>query len=132
MSDQLASIFSSERDYEIGGKVIKIKDVTIGDIPVFLEIVNKLASAFDTDSKTDLKVGLVISKAIANEFDSVLKILQITTDLDSETIKKLNLAAATKITNEVVKQNLDFLHLHLVPALGQIKESFAGMKKSKS
>lgn len=131
MSEELKSIFSSEKELSLGGKIIKIKDVTIGDIPVFMEIINKLASKLTLEG-TNLQVGLLISQAISSEFDSVLEILELTTDLSMEDIKKLNLAAATLIAHEVIKQNIDFLSKHALPALQKIKESLAGMKKSKS
>lgn len=139
MSNELQSIFSEGKTFKLANKEILIKTISVGDIPVVLTIVNKYLEVAP-HLKDEKKRKAVIIKAVSEDFDSVLKILEVTTDLSKEDIKKLNLAALASISSEVIKENADFLYQHVIPAFQSTfqnlsekqNEAKAGSTKSKS
>lgn len=132
MSEDLKNIFSEGREISIGDHKIVIKQIALGDIPTILDIVSKV---FEVMPKNKQKVGDIkkeILAAVSKDFDSILKVLSVTTDLSSENISRLNLGATAKIVEAVIKDNVDFFQSHVVPALQELAQNLAGMGKSKS
>lgn len=133
MSDQLKTLFCDSREVEFAGSKINVRNIALGDLPVLIEIIAKLF-----DGKTDLTNEKAIILAVTKDFGSILKIFEITTDLNADQIKKLNTGAATFILGEVVKENASFFQQHVLPRLqglvGQMKnqKKVSGHNKSKS
>lgn len=118
----LNTIFSIEKEIELGEKKIKIKTLTLGDIPLVADFGYKIATEW-SKSKKDTKV--VILSLIKNDFNSVVKLIEATTDLGTEDIRKLNLAATAKITSEVLKENGSFLEEFVAPAIQEATNQIA-------
>lgn len=122
---ELKSIFVDSRKIKIGDKEIEIKGIQIGQIADLVEILGKLFKLNDSKGNKD-KIDIALS--VAKELPSVLKILSMTTDLDEDTVSKLNLGAATLIFENVVKDNADFFQRHVIP---QVKGMMASFSKEK-
>ena len=69
-------------------------------------------------------------KAIVEDFDSVIKLIEITTDLNAEEIKSLNMAALALIATEVISENADFLYQHVLPAFQKVTQSLKEKQKT--
>lgn len=126
---ELESIFSEGRDFKIGKSVVKIKNISLGDLPVLLGAVSKFMEAGNKKGQTTEAIAM---KIFTEDFDSVVKIFEAATDLEADVVKKLNVAAGVKIMVEIIKDNLAFFSQHVVPALKELQEKSAGLNKSKS
>ena len=140
MENQLESIFVEEYEFKVTEKAsIKIKTIAVGDIPVVLNFMNKYLDAMPKLKSSTDKNQFII-KAIADDFDFIVKLLNITTSLTIEEVKKLNMAALVLISTEVINKNADFLYQNVMPAFQNLshlfkesqKEVVAGTSKSKS
>lgn len=130
---ELSSIFSDGKKLKIGSREVLIKSIAVGDIPLILDIMTKFFEVAPKAKADKAQYKAIITKAVANDFESVIKVLEVTTDLTNEEIKKLNIAAATLIVAEVIKDNADFFQGHVLPVLQGMAQSLnlAGMNKSK-
>lgn len=133
MSDQLKTLFCDSREIEFAGSKIQVRNISLGDLPILVDAITKFF-----DQKVDMADTKQIMRAIMKDFGTILKIFSITTDLNEDQIKKLNVAAATYILGEVVKENADFFQQHVVPHLTNLvgaaknKAKVSGQNKSKS
>lgn len=116
---ELATIFGIEKDLVIGEATVKIKQVELGNLATVLDIIETI---FEMKSKKAPGTKEILS-AVTNHFDKVLKLLEVTTDLGAENVKRLNVAAATLILSEVIKENSDFFSQKVVPLLQGIAET---------
>lgn len=126
---ELQSIFVVDRKIKIADKEIGIKSIELGQIPEVLGIINKIYG-YIPEGKTE-GIGKLISQALEKDFDSVIRLFEMTTDLDVEDLKRLNIAAATIIAHEVIKENSDFLLKNVLPQVQEVAKNLAGQKKSK-
>lgn len=129
--ENLKSIFAESRKFPIAGQEIEIKSLALGDIPVALDLVMKFFD-LQKSSKNEKNKNEAMLAAVQKDMPSVLKVLEVTTNLKPEDIKRLNLAAATIIIMEVVKENADFLQQNVVPAVQKAMEQVNGLNKSKN
>lgn len=133
MSDQLKTLFCDSREVEFAGAKIQVRNIALGDLPVLIEVISKIF-----EQKTNLNDKSAIAKAVAKDFDRILKLFEITTDLKIEDIKKMNIGAATFVLGEVIKENADFFQQQVLPRLtslvDQVKKptKVSGHNKSKS
>lgn len=130
---ELGDIFSQDKDLKIGDKTIKIKGVTLGDLPVVIKLVSKYFELVPKSGKPDYK--LIATKILSDDFESVLKIFEIATDLTPIEIKKLNMGAVLLVLTHFVKDNADFFYQNVLPILSNLadlKKDLDGTTKSKS
>lgn len=126
----LRTIFVEGRDYKITeDKVIKINTISVGNIPVVLNLINKYLDLVPKMKKESDKNAIVM-KAIVEDFDSVIKLIEITTDLSKEDIQNLNMAALALIATEVISENADFLYQHVLPAFQKVTQSLKEKQKT--
>ena len=125
---ELSDLFPTEKEIEIGKSKVKIKNIALGDIPVVAEIVGKAMGLFSVKGKDELVIKKdELLKFIANDFNSVVNLLSVTTDLEIEVIKKLNIAAASTILISVFKENASFFSQQVAP---MIKEATKDLGQS--
>lgn len=128
---ELESIFSQGKKIDVAkDKQVIIKQIALGDIPKILNVLSKVMDALEGNKKANL--DSVVLKVIVEDYNAFLSLFEVTTDLDLEDIKKLNAGATAKILAEVIKENVSFLQMHVVPVIQDIKKSLAGSTKSKS
>lgn len=126
----LRTIFVEGRDYKITeDKVIRINTISVGNIPVVLGLISKYLDLAPKIKKESDK-NAIIMKAIVEDFDSVIKLIEITTDLNAEEIKSLNMAALALIATEVISENADFLYQHVLPAFQKVTQSLKEKQKT--
>lgn len=134
---ELKTIFVEGREINVLGTKIIVKTISVGNIPVVLNLANRIFSIIK-DLKSDEKYNTAILKAITEDFEGVLKLIEVTTNLDKEDIPNLNISAMTIILAEVIKENSDFLSLHVMPNLQNLlqglkkPEAKSGLTKSKN
>lgn len=129
---ELNDLFPTEKEIEIGKSKVKIKNIALGDIPVVAEIVGKAMGLFSIKGKDELVIKKdELLKFIANDFNSVINLLTVTTDLEIEVIKKLNIAAASTILISVFKENASFFSQQVAPMIKEATKDL-GQSKSKS
>lgn len=129
---ELNDLFPTEKEIEIGKSKVKIKNIALGDIPVVAEIVGKAMGLFSVKGKDELVIKKdELLKFIANDFNSVVNLLTVTTDLEIEVIKKLNIAAASTILISVFKENASFFSQQVAPMIKEATKDL-GQSKSKS
>lgn len=126
---ELDSLFSNERKIKIGTEEVAIKSITLGDLPIILKLASKFMD-LTSNKKQDIK--LVAMKMLTEDFESVLELFEVTTDLPKDKLKKLNMAASIVILSEVVKDNADFFQQHVAPALQSLSGKVSGTNKSKN
>lgn len=126
----LKSLFGEDKVVKIAGQDIKIKQIEFGNIPTILDLVDKIFGEIP-DAKNNTEIALLINKALVKDFDSVSKVIITLTDLKADQVKKLNLAAATKIASEIVEVNADFLLQNVVPVAKETFQKLTGTVKSK-
>lgn len=124
---ELSTIFCTSRKIKIADKEIEIKQIPLGEIPVVMDIVFNIFENVSTKMKT---VDFI--KAVRKDFSAVLKLIEVTTNLSKEEIPKINQAAAIHILSEVVEENVDFLLMHVLPALKVGRDKVAGLIQSKN
>lgn len=136
MSDsQLSTIFTSDREFKISDKeTVKIKEIKLKDIPVVIGIIKKI---FGFKLEKNQSQALAIAEAVEKDFDSVKKLIEITTDLTASQIDELNAAGTISILKEVVKDNMDFLVKKVIPLVNGLTETVKvaaanGSNKSKN
>lgn len=125
---ELETIFSEGREVKIGQRVVVIKTIELGQIPVLVDIATKIYSTMGANK--DQKAA--ITKLVKEDFESFLQLFVVTTNLDMTEIKKLNIAAATEIFSNVVKDNADFFTQNVLPLASALKETLTGLNKSKN
>ena len=129
---ELNDLFPTEKEIEIGKSKVKIKNIALGDIPVVAEIVGKAVGLFSIKGKDELVIKKdELLKFIANDFNSVVNLLSVTTDLEIDVIKKLNIAAASTILISVFKENASFFSQQVAPMIKEATKDL-GQNKSKS
>jgi hypothetical protein len=133
MSEVLETIYSKGTVKKIGDVDVTIKDIALGDLPKLLKIFSSfvtLAAGKNGLSKEEF-VSMLLDK-LAQDFDSVIELFIIATDLDLESVKKLNAAGAAMILDEVVSKNADFLFRFAVPAVKKMVENMKRVSQPKS
>lgn len=129
---ELESIFSQSKTVQIAkDKSVSIKQIELGDIPKILSVLSKVMDALGGTNKKG-NLDAIVLKVISEDYQSFLSLFEATTDLNMEEIKKLNAAATAKILAEVIKENVSFLQMHVVPIISEMKSSLGGTTKSKS
>ena len=129
---ELSDLFPTEKEIEIGKSKVKIKNIALGDIPVVAEMVGKAMGLFSIKGKDELVIKKdELLKFIANDFNSVVILLSVTTDLEIDVIKKLNIAAASTILISVFKENASFFSQQVAPMIKEATKDL-GQSKSKS
>lgn len=121
--ESLESLFPVEKELQFGTRVVKIKTVELGNIPTLLKTIDPFLKS-NNRKETALNM-------FQNDFESVLKLFEITTDLSTDEIKKMSLAAAMIIFNAVLKENSDFLVEKVIPHLQEMAKSLPGLNQSK-
>lgn len=122
---ELKDIFSKDKELKIGETTVLIKIVTLGDISDLAGIVSKVMEISEKFKKEKDHMKMILN-FISTDFDSVIKLLTITTDLKEEVIKKLSPAAGAVILSEVFKENSSFFVQYVLPA---VKVAAANLKE---
>lgn len=122
---ELKSIFSDGRIIKVADRDIMIKSIELGQIPDLIDVGTKLIALLPDGKKNISKIE--IAKAIGKDFGSITKLFEITTDLDESTIKKLNLAAATVILENIIKDNADFFLANVLPLVKGMATNLSGL-----
>ena len=128
---ELKTIFVEGREFDLLGSNVTVKTICVGDLPAMLSVVDKVLALLPK-LKTDKDRNSAILNAIKEDFDAIITLLEITTDLKKETITKLNIAALSILIAEVVKENADFLSQHVVTNLNFLFQSYQAKENSKS
>jgi len=124
---ELKSIFSEGTELKIADKVIKINTITMGDIPVAVEIVSKISDLIP-ELNNDKKKNAAIFKFISTDFNSVISLLKVTTDLSEADIKKLNPAAGALVIAAVIKENASFFAQYVAPVITEATKGLGSIK----
>lgn len=121
MSD-LNALFVTEKEADVLGAKVKIKQVTLGDLPKLITLASK---HFSPVKKNQPQPELMetIKKIVTEDFATVCEVLASITNIPAEKIPSINIGAATLILHEIVKENLDFLQSTVIPAVNKMAES---------
>lgn len=130
----LDQIYAQSREIKIGQTSIKIKQITVKHVPTIMGIVSKIMSLTPKIKKGDDQARIQAAiDYLASDFDSLKKVLEIGSDIAPDAIDDLNIAAATMILTEVIKENVSFFVQHVAPLLkNAVSETQTGLKQSKS
>lgn len=116
---ELESLFVTEKTVKIGKGEVVVKQLTVDDLPKILQIMMKVMP--EKNKTFDLKAA--VQKIVTDHFEEVKLLLVSLTNIETEKVGKLNLAAASMIIAEVLKENVDFLYQHVVPAIQGLTDS---------
>lgn len=129
MSKELETIFGVEKEIEVSGHKVKIKTLSLGDLPVVSELIEKVVAILP-DFKRDANAAII--KFIKSDFQSVIKLLGATTSLDDKEVARLNPAAAVVIVSAVIKENSSFLADHVAPQIAKATKEIGSMVSKSS
>lgn len=130
---EIESLFSIDKEISFGKDKVKIKQIEFGSIPQIVNLVVNVLGEIP-DLKDKKQTGVLIARAMAADFASVVNLLSQMTDLDEEKIKRMNLAATVKIFSVIIEENIDFLFQTVMPEVHRMVEGLnkqAGFLKSK-
>lgn len=113
-------LFSEAKEVELRGVKIKIKQVSLGDLPVVTEVFSKLL-----DQKKSIQDNAI--HLINKDFPLVLKIIAKLTDLDESALPQLSLDAALFVLTEIAKENASFLASRLKPQIENLNKEMSGL-----
>lgn len=124
---QLDTLFNIENTITIGGHQVKIKQISLGDIPLLTELMSKV---FDKEKKKPTKD--ILMDLIKQDSQKIFSVIASLTDIPAEKVPTLNLTAAVLICSEILKENADFLQQNLAPEMEKMKVVMGSLTKSKS
>lgn len=130
--NQLETIFTEGREVQVSKtKSVLVKTVSLGDLPVILKAISKY---FEAKSNKQIKgqESSVALKMVTENYDDVLKIFEISTNLSPDEVKKLNIGAAVLLLSEIIKDNSDFLVSHVIPLAEGMAERINRLSQGKS
>ena len=125
----LETMFTDGKEISFGDRKVLVKNVALGDLPVLLKVLAKIFELMKKEKK-DQDMKATITKALSEDFDSIIQIFEITTDLKTDEIKKLNLAATAILLNKIISENADFLQRHVIPVIRGMATTINGLNKS--
>lgn len=128
--EELNTLFAVEKTVSIFGSDVKIKQISLGDLPKVFELVEPHLKSKELNFKS---IAAVLLK---NDFDKVTALISDLTDIDKEKIPTMNMAASADVLANILKENVSFLEAHVVPVIERMTESIkesnlAGQSKSK-
>lgn len=123
---ELNSLFAGSKFHDFAGKKIEIKQVTLEDLPIVVE----MASKFFEKSKASTQEKLM--KLIKEDFNSIVKLISKLTDIPADQVNKISLATTVFVVQKILEDNKDFLEQAVAPLLKEAASSLSGMSKSKS
>lgn len=121
---ELQDIFASEKVHEYAGRKIKIKQISLEDIPLVLDIFSKVMGKGNTQEK--------IMTLIRADFDKVKEVLYKFTDIPKDEVGRIHIGTAVFVIQKIVEDNASFLQEAVVPMVKDMAKSFNGLSKSKS
>ena len=122
----LESVFAISKKHIIGNMEVEIKQVSLGDIPLVLEVVSKLMSGKSKNTQEN------VMSLFQKDFHLVNEVFARLTSISQENVNKLNLAASIEIFTLVVEENKDFLLTTVPAAMERMSKGLSGLTKSKS
>lgn len=127
----LKSLYGEEEKIKIAGVNVIIKQIKFGDLPTILSLVDKIFGEIPK-AINNTEIALLMNKALAKDFNSVVHLVSILTDLTEDQVKKLNMASTVKIIEGIVGVNIDFLFQQVLPSVKEMTSKLSGSFKSKN
>lgn len=124
MSQELKSLFGSSESIEIAGVKIEIRDIRLDQIP---DLVSLLKHYESSQGKSIQEILMTI---IASEKEVIFGLIEGTTSLELEEVKKLNIPAALMIAEKILAVNWSFLEQHLPKIFENMGKTFKGLNKT--
>lgn len=119
---ELESIFAEAKTVKVGKVEVEIKQVSLGDIPLLVE----LYSSAQVEGKT-LQESLIAFAKNPEGLQKLQKAIFALTNIEADKVQKLNMGGLIGIVAAVIKENVDFLQTHVMP---QVQAVAATVKKA--
>lgn len=113
---ELNKLFAEEREIEVSGVKIKVKSLELKNISKVADAISNHFVNVDKKNSSEVILGLV------KDPNALTLVLESTTNLKKDEIGRLNMAAATEILGEVIKENVDFFTSAVLPKIKKIME----------
>ena len=128
--EELNTLFAVEKTVSIFGSDVKIKQISLGDLPKVFELVEPHLKSKELNFKS---IAAVLLK---NDFDKVTALISDLTDIPKDKVPTMNMAASAEVLANILKENVSFLESHVVPVINKMAASInqsnlAGQPKSK-
>jgi hypothetical protein len=125
---ELLKMFPEKIEVKLGDKVVEIKTIPFGKLPQIADLADKIMNKVQKNPSNDLGITKAVFEIMKEDFEGVVKGLEITTTLDAKEINEMSLEAATFILSNVIEVNADFLSQKVFPQLKIMSESMAKKK----
>lgn len=125
---ELKDIFPTGSKIKLGEQEVEVKDFAVSHIPHIMEVAARVQSHLDQTKD----IGKTVVKVLAEDFDGILKAVELSTDLELDFLKKLNTEALIFIASEVVEVNLDFFMKKIKPRIENLAKGLEKSTKSKA
>lgn len=122
----LNSLLAGSKFHDFAGQKIEIKQVTLEDLPMVVEIGSKFFE------KSKLSTQEKVMKLIREDFTTLVTLIAKLTNIPEDQVKKINLATTVFVIQKILEDNKDFLEQAVAPLLKEAANSLSGMSKSKS
>lgn len=107
----LEALFTNHEEIEVkDGVKIKIKDVSLSDVPLVTKVIHAFISQ---DGETASR----INNLMTNNLRDVVKLISVLTDIPEKDVNKLSLDSTIIIISKIIEKNIVFIKKNIVPTV---------------
>lgn len=123
---ELKDIFPKGSKIKLGEQEVEVKDFAVKDIPEIMEVAARVQAHLEVQKD----IGKTVVKVLAEDFDGILKAINISTGLENDFLNSLNTDALVFLATEVLEVNLDFFMKKIKPRIEGLAKSLEKSTKT--